>query len=448
MAATVAIFLIWKLTSLHFRFGDENVYFYMTHAIQHGLLPYKDFFLADPPFFIFLLTGFKALIGTHYLLFKTLPPLFDAASAVLIYLILIRNSTRFAWLGPAFYLFSFSVLSTSDYMTGAEVMIFFILLANLLDQHGKSFWSGVSWALACLCKLYAAPALIGFLIYKLLKRERHALRNIILGGILAALIVLLPFFIMAPHQTLYDLILHQFHRPAGINKWNVWQLFLGFEWLLILAACVGAYYTKHRTLVFELALSAIFLLWYKDLYYLYLHLLMPYLALLAAEFVSSLSVKKSELAWGFIGLYVVILMYPLLTYTSTFAPQGIFENPQEIADALRLAPKSLPAYGAQEVAPLVALMADRPIFENIIDTNTQNFAAGTHNLKNISADIQKSGAYLISRIADYPDQGVTDIGYESYFDPNVFTSSCTKFKAFTRPNPADLLNDVTIYTCL
>jgi hypothetical protein len=447
VAATVAIFLIYKLTSLHFRFGDENVYFYMTSALQGGLLPYRDFFLADPPFFIFLLTGFKYLIGSHYILFKALPSLFDSASAVLIYLILKRNSVKFAWLGPLFYLFSFTILSTSDYVTGAEVMIFFILLANLLEQKGNNFWCGVSWALACLCKLYAAPALIGFLIYKAYKRDWLPLRNIIFGGIITALITLLPFLIIAPHQTFYDLILHQFNRPKGINKWDVWGLFLGFEWLLLLSAVAGAYLSKNKTFTMQLALSALFFLFYKDLYYLYLHILLPYLAVLAVMFVNELHNRKAEFAFGFIALFICIALYPILSYINNFAPQGIFDNPQEVAQALINAKDAKPLYGVQEAAPLVALMADRPIFENVIDTNTQNFAAGTHDIKNISGDIQKKGSYLVARIADYPAQGITDTGYENYFSKAVFKSSCTRFKTFPRPNTLDQLNDVVIYKC-
>ena len=76
-----------------------------------------------------------------------------------------------------------------------------------------------------------------------------------------------------------------------------------------------------------------------------------------------------ELAWGFILLYVFISIYPIVTYINTYAPQGVFENPAEIANALKTAPDNFPVYGVQEVAPLVALMSGRTIFENI-DTNT------------------------------------------------------------------------------
>lgn len=443
---TLAVFLAWKLSTLHFRFGDENVYFYMTKAIRDGLVPYKDFNLADPPTFIYLLTGFSALIGKHFILFKIWPPLFDAGNAVLIFLILKKIGNKVATLGPALYLFSFTILSTSDYVTGAETAIFFMLLAIYLDMRKKSARSGVSWALACLSKLYIAPALIAYLGYKAYKREFSSLARITLAGIFCSLVVLIPFFIIAPHETLANLVIFQLHRPAGLNKWNVIGFFFQMEWPLMLLALLGAFVTKHRAFIWPLCASCIFLLWFKDLYYLYLHLLLPFLAILAMEFVSHLLMRKEELVWSLIGVYTVFLVYPLITYTSTTAAQGIFEHPEEVASALVNAQDTRPIYGVQEAAPLVALIANKPIFQHSIDTNTQNFSSGALNKKDISDDAIKHGIYLIARIADYPELGVTDTGYENYFSEEDF-SSCKRYATFPRPTLGDPLNDVAIYRC-
>ena len=61
VALAIISFALWKLSSLQFRFGDENVYFYMSDAILRGFIPYKDFFFADPPFFIYMMAIFKAI---------------------------------------------------------------------------------------------------------------------------------------------------------------------------------------------------------------------------------------------------------------------------------------------------------------------------------------------------------------------------------------------------
>jgi hypothetical protein len=445
-AIIIALFLLWKLSSLSFRFGDENVYFYMTKAIKDGFVPYKDFNLADPPAFIYLLSAFSTLIGKHFILFKIWPPLFDAGNALLIFFILKKLGNKFAALGPALYLFSFTILSTSDYVTGAETAIFFMLLAIYLDMRGKSSLSGIAWALGCLSKLYIAPALLAYLCYKLYKKEFLPLRNTIVAGIITGLLVLLPFFIISEHETFMNLIGYQLKRPAGLNKWNVFSLFFEMESLLIVSAIAGAFVTKHKALLFPLLASFAFLLWFKDLYYLYLHLLVPFLAIYAAEFALYLNAKKEELLFGFVGLYAVIALYPIFSYIQTYAPQGTFQNPEEVASALSSAPLGLPVYGVQEVAPLVALIANKSIFQNVIDTNTQNFGSEALNIQNISDSAIKNGVYLVARIADYPEQGVTDTGYEAYFYKKDF-SSCTRYKTFRRPSPGDALNDVVIYKC-
>ncbi|MHB0977820.1 MAG: ArnT family glycosyltransferase [Minisyncoccota bacterium] len=443
----VLVFALWKLSDLHFRFGDENVYFYMTHAILSGLVPYRDFFLADPPFFVYLLSGFKFLFGSNVILFKTLPVIFDSLSAFLIYLILKKKENKFAFFGPILYLFSFTVLSTSDYITGAEMMIAFILLALYTEENKKHFWSGVLWALACLSKLYAGPALIGVLIYKIYKKEFADLKKIILGGLVTTFIILLPFIIIAPHQMFYDIIIHQFRRPEGINKWNIFEFFISLEWFILMAGIIGAFVTKNKVWVFSFLFSLIFFLLYRDLYYLYLHLLWPFVALLAIEFVYFLDKNYEDLSWGFIILYVFIIIYPISVYTNNTSREGIFSNPEEIAQVLRLAPNNLPVYGTQEVAPLIALLSGREIFENKIDTNTQNFASGTHNKDEISKNAASQGIYLLARVGEYPEQNIHDTGFEPYFDAKIFKSTCSKLKSFPRPTPNDNLNEIAIYHC-
>lgn len=447
IAMAVAVFVFWKLFTLQFRFGDENVYFYMSNALLHGLVPYRDFFFADPPFFIYIMAGFKALFGSHLILFKTLPILFDSLSAILIYLLL-RNKNTFAVLGPVFYLFSFTVLSTSDYVTGAEVMIFFVLLALYLDQNKNYFASGVFWALACLCKLYAGPALLGFLFYKLIAKEFLPLRSVILGGIAATAIIMLPFLVFAPHQTFYDLIIHQFHRPAGINKWNIFSVFTQFEWLLIISGIGGIFITRNKLWIYPLIFSLIFFLLYRDLYYLYLHLLFPFIVFLAVECVEFLNKQREEIVWTFMVFYACTFIYVIAGYVNIYQMQGIFSQPQEIAETLKNAPDNLSIYGAEEVAPLVALLSGRKIFNNIIDTNIQNFVTKAQNLELISKNAAESGIYFVARVANYPEQNIHDTGFEGYFDKKVFDSSCALYKSFDRISPNDPLNQVAIYRCI
>lgn len=429
VAAAILLFALWKLASLHFRFGDENVYFYMTKAIGDGLLPYRDFFIADPPFFILILSAYKWFIGHHFILFKAWPIIFDCANAVLIYLILKAKSCKLAFLGPVFYLFSFTVLATSDYVTGAEITILLMLAALYADLKERPRFSGAFWALSCLCKLYAAPALIGFLAYKLYAKDFVHVRKIVIAGIITTVIILAPFALIAPHQLYYDLILHQFNRPEGLQKWSVWGFFAQMEWPLIIAALGGVLIARQRAFAASLALAALFFMLYRDLYYLYLHMLVPFLVILAVKALGELRERMgSEMLGAALVLYLLVSLYPVSSYITRFATESIFPNPEPVAAALSTAPQPYPVYGIQEVAPLVALVADKPIFGNVIDTNTQNFAAGTHDRDAISKQAVENGIYL-----------VTHEDTLLYFDTDLFKRYCALYKSFD--------SGIDIYSC-
>lgn len=137
----------------------------MADQFFRGVLPYRDYFLADPPLMIIILGGIKWLVGKNVLFLQAVPFLFEAASSGLLYLILKKEKVSLAFLAPALYLFSFSILSTSDFVTGVQLVNFFALSAFYFYQKDSFKTSGFFWGLAFLVKLYGAFLLLGFLIF-------------------------------------------------------------------------------------------------------------------------------------------------------------------------------------------------------------------------------------------------------------------------------------------
>src|SRR3989344_8549406 len=103
---TLGLFLYIKLGNLSLRFGDGNAYIYMAKAINDGLIPYKDFFLADPPVFPYFLSLIRLFVGDHLIIFQIIPLLLEIASALLIYLYLRNKGLNWAPVAPLIYLFS------------------------------------------------------------------------------------------------------------------------------------------------------------------------------------------------------------------------------------------------------------------------------------------------------------------------------------------------------
>ena len=444
---TILFFLAWKFTSLTFRFGDSNAYFYMADQFSKGILPYRDYFLADPPVMIMFLGSLKLFIGKNIILLQAVPFLLEVASAGLLYLILKKEKNPLAFLAPLFYLFSFSVLATSDFLTGVQLVNLFSLSAFYFYQKTRLKTSGFFWGLAILTKLYALFLLLGFLFFLLSQKKFRAIFSLCLGAVFAALLFLFPFLILAPQETFDYLILHHFNRPGGGNRSAVFFFFFQKEWLLLLLAIAGLVHSKKWSLGLPLATFFVFLLFFQDLYYTYFAALLPFSILLAIIFLASIfeSPRFSKFFSALVFLYLLFLLLGTGSYQENHLPFGQFSNAQEIANYLSTQEKR-PLYGSHEVAPLIALLSRNNLLENYIDTNPQTFGSGANNKEGISQQVLEKNAYLIARIARRPEYGPGDIGTEGYFSENLFRTNCHELKTFPSPSK-EWDNLIIIYVC-
>jgi hypothetical protein len=101
-----------------------------------------------------------------------------------------------------------------------------------------------------------------------------------------------------------------------------------------------------------------------------------------------------------------------------------------MANFLRTLPTDYPLYGSHEVAPLLALLSDRRLFGNYIDTNPQVFASGRYDRERISREAVAEGVILAARITSRPELGIEEAGYESFFSPELFRNYCRRLKFF------------------
>lgn len=450
VALVIIIFGWLKFSHLFLRFSDGNIYMYMAKSLGLGLWPYRDFFLADPPVSVLCLALVRSIFRNNWVLYQTLPVVWEVGSAILIFLILRRRRVRLAFLAPLFYLFSFTVLATSDYMTGVQLAVFFTVLAFYLFEKDQIVLSGISLSLACLVKLYVVPAFAGFLLFLIIQRNYKVLWKIVLTSVATVAVVLGPFLILNWRGVYQDLILMHLHRPMGINKLTVFQFFINHEWFLLLSGIMGlalAKKFKDDVLFWPLVLNTLFFVLYKDVYYLYLDSLIFYLSIFSITWVSGLwaETKKVKLI-GFVFLILcsASLVGNIFTYWQELRNADRFLNVGEIADYVKTLPSEL--YGAQETASLVALVSGKKLFNNYIDTNAQVFAAGTLDLQKVSQEVADHNVYLIARIVDLPQYGIQDVGYEGYFSKEIFAKYCSRVKEFTSTS-GEIDNKIAVYQC-
>jgi hypothetical protein len=427
----ITAFILFKLSNLDFRFGDGNAYIYMAYEILGGSIPYKDFFLADPPVFVLILTFFKVFFGNHLLLFQILPIFAESLTALFLYLLLKKLSNPYAFLAPAFYLFSFSILATSNFFTGVQFVVLFVVSAMLLYEYDKRAASGVFWALACLSKLYAVPAFVGFAAYLIFKKE--PVQKMLIGFFGASFAITIPFIIVSPRNFFDYTFFHHLRRPYGISKLSTLSLYASKEWMILILGFIGFFLAKKKSIAVSFALSALFLLAFKDLYYLYLNILLPFLIISVFYFIEKIGSPANgnkTAFWIFIAIYCAFAAQSVLTYQKEYKDQGKFPNTKEITEYIKTLPEGVELYGGHEIAPVMALMADRKLFENMIDTNTQVFSAKTIDVKKLSERAVEKGIYLIAKTDDYPEYKIYDFGFEGFFDKDVFKNSCSEIKRF------------------
>ncbi|OGN19846.1 MAG: hypothetical protein A3F25_02415 [Candidatus Yanofskybacteria bacterium RIFCSPHIGHO2_12_FULL_45_19b] len=444
----VVLFLTLKIVQLSFRFGDGNAYLYMADRLLSGQLPYRDYFLADPPLFILFLAVWRLLIGTHWLWFGLLPAILEAGSAWLIYWLLKRWNNPLAWLAPASYLFSFTILSTSDYLTGVQLVVFGVLLATFLLEKEQPLLSGIVIALALLVKLYAVCALLGLAIYLIREKQWHNLRRWLIGMASTGLLIMGPFLFLGAKTIFKDIVVHQLNRPAGNGRLPAWSFFWLKEWWLLIIGASGLLIKRKSIIIWSFGATLIFFMVFRDLYYLYLNNIFVYLvmgALILVGMAWSRGGTYKNLAITISVLTLALNLSALIDYQKNLLPQGRFFSATAVAEYVVTLP-ARPLYGSHEVAPLIALLSGRYLLSGYIDTNTQVFASGAQDLERVSQAVAQTGVYMLSRITDHPELEIAPTGYEGYFSKTVFDRDCQLIKAF--PNFVnESYNQVGVFAC-
>lgn len=453
-AASVGFF-VYKIFNLTFRYSDHNLYFFEAGQLLHGLAPHRDFFLTDTGFYVALLAGIKFLIGAHILWLQILPIILHVGSAVILFLFLKHWRNPLAAIAPLLYLFSFSTLANSDYATGEEWAVILLCGALLALAHKRPKLTGVLLALACLFKLYVAAAVIGICIVLIISKDYAQAKRVILAGLATGGIALIFLAFPNPGQFWRNVILFNLHRPPGLEKAHIFAYFFQREWPLLLLALGGIITLgKKRWLIWlPIALSVLFFILFKDIYYLYFQILLAFLVISAVSLLGWIWKKFPDTnSTGPTYILILLVTYTLFMvssiafYRTNWQDQGRFTNTAEAAATIKNLPEPYPLYGSYDSAPLLSLLSGRPLYKNYYDTNPISFLAGRLDKNAISAEAAQSGVYLLARITDLPEYDIEDYGYQDYFSAEIFSKFCSRVAVFpSTSNSQD--NFLIIYKC-
>lgn len=467
----IALFLIIKISQMGFKFSDENIYFYMGNMILQGNLPYRDFFFASPPFQILIISGLLSIFGSRIILLKLIPLIAVSISSVFIFLFVKKISNKFyAIFSSVIYLFSFVVLTTTDHSTGIHLTTMFLLISFYLVEKEKFLTSGIFSSFALLTRLYSGVGVLGIAIYLLIKNRKSLFRYII--GIS---IVFIPanalLFSLFGKDYLNSVFLYHLLKSEGIPKNSIFLFFLRWDFIPIMLSIPSIFLKNRKKIMFPsiTGLTILFFyIFYADIYYLYLGLLIPFISIMSGwtlysiynsessnDAYQSLDIKytpeNKNLNKNNILLFSVLLLIFVITFNTYFyindhASTSKIDFIEDITEYVK--ENSLEGdkiYGNFEITPLIALMSKRNIYGNYIDTNEKTFLTGMYDSEERTDSIRGNVKFVIMKyLVDFEGNilNKSPIIQESFLE-----NECDRVKSYAiKKDYSD--NYVMIFDCL
>ncbi len=247
---------------------DDGVYFAAGTGLAEGRLPYRDFLLLHPPGVAILLAPFGWLarsVGdpTAFAVGRVSFMVLGAASAVLVLAVLWRRGRFGAVIGSVGYAVFYPAVygEHSTLLEAPQNLVLLAALAIIVRTRRRArTWpflaAGFLLGLSPCIKIWGVLPVLVVVVWVGLGRGRRPLGRLLVGGVVAGLVVLGPFFAAAPGQMWNQVVLAQAGRMPTVaarddrlNAMTGLDLFLGSRpsadpapagWTpLLIAVCVG-----------------------------------------------------------------------------------------------------------------------------------------------------------------------------------------------------------------
>lgn len=403
-ALCALVFLLLKVIVFVPRLSDGYFYLYAAWDLASGQVPYADFFFAHPLGQLIALLPFVALSGPLGTVTLHLADAAQVCIALLLFMAFRGEYGRWiALAGSVFYLFSFTVLATSDHLTGVHLTTLLLVISWLLARADRPALAGTAAALACLVRFYAFPVAAGLAAGIWLERRTGVRRALVAFGVVLFFGLLLHVT-LAPSAFFGQAVLYHVAKSAGLSKFEVFLFFLKREWFLLLLGVPGMVILARAgrpSVLLPAACFLLALLLFPDVYFLYLVPLVPWLiAGACASFERILERGAGRPRDALVLLAVLSLFLGMRAY---FGDQRSADSvPLLSAVARTVQAQSSPAetlYGNSEVTPLVALLAGRRIAGGFADTNEKIFLTGLADPEQRAQVLAQLGVRFIVTLA-------------------------------------------------
>ncbi len=423
--------------------GDENVYYYMAKSAAEGQLPYRDFFLAHPPLQIIILGAIIKIIGINFAFFKSAELISLLIASFFLYKTSFElfkdlnnaDSQLISFVSLVLFLFSFEVMFKATFALGLNLSIMLVMAGFYLIFTKRYFFGGIIAGLAGLTRFYALVPMLAVFIFifirKLLEKKPKDFLIMVLGFLLIFGIAIAIFTIKFGHDFTDDVIKYHFMKPKLPNQRSiVFYHIITEDWVLI-AAFLSSIFIKNRK-KFQLFYFVVFsyfafLLMLNVPIEFYFSMAFPFMAIIGAysfcELIRKIGPKPLKIF--VVAVISLIFLWNLIPDIVFLEKYGLMQfQPLSQMTGTALATKQNQyLFGDDGTVSLLALLSNKSIALNYIDSNEMRFTSGLSNFYLFEDELNKANlSYIIYR----KDKGLHQIlQFRQYAE-----SRCRPYKEF------------------
>jgi len=388
--------------------GDENVYYYMGKLISEGKVPYRDFFFAHPPLHIYLIALVYKIFGFNIIALKSIPLISTLITAFFIFKIAKRKFGNFeAVISSLLFLFSYSVMFNSVFSFGINLATMFLVIGvYLLLNKNNYILSGIFFGLAGITRLLSVIPISVFLIAALSSNKKNSLK--LLAGFFIIFLLVNGIFILFLGGD-YLAQVYKFHflkDPDTKENFKEYTDIVKLNWILFLSAFSFIFVKEKKPAGMFAVVSIVYLILLmalKRIFGFYFIIVIPFLALLGGyslvnTFRRFKLSKKAVIAisLALLSIFAWNLAADVLFLEKVGFPG--FERGNDMINFVNLnSNKETLLFGDESVVPLLALLTNKKIALDFVDTNNQVFISGIGDLARLLSDLKGKDVLFIIR---------------------------------------------------
>lgn len=402
--------------------GDENVYYYMGKLITEGKVPYRDFFFAHPPLHIYLIASIYKIFGFNILILKLIPLISTLISVFFIFKIAKEKfGNAEAVISSLLFLFSYSVMFDSVFSFGIEVATMFLVIgAYLLWSRNYDTLAGISFGLAGATRLLSLLPIFVIFVLVFLSSKKKFLK---LSFVFLIIFLLINGIFILLFGADYLVSVYKYHllkSLGGKENFREYIDIIKLNWILFSSFLLFIFVKEKKPIAMPVIISIaylVFLTALKKLFGFYFIVIFPFLALtggysivnIAKKFSVTCEASSSRLARHlpkiflqkiFLIILLLIFAWNLLSDVLFLEKIGFkgFERGNDLIDFVNAnSNKGTLLFGDDSVVPLLALLTDKKIALDFVDTNNEVFISGVKNLSNVLSNLKGKDVLFIIR---------------------------------------------------